>query len=77
MSENKGYEETLKELEEIVLKIEKGEISLDETVALYEKGVGLSKKCSEFLDKAEQKISILKKNADGSYVKENFENGDE
>ncbi|WP_440949047.1 exodeoxyribonuclease VII small subunit [Methanosphaerula subterraneus] len=53
------YEELLKELKTIVQKIEDDETSLDESIALYERGALLVKQCEEMLVKAEMKISQL------------------
>ncbi|MFI3115920.1 MAG: exodeoxyribonuclease VII small subunit [Clostridia bacterium] len=53
------FESMIKELENIVEKLEKGEIPLDKSIELYEKGTNLAMKCNEVLDNAEQKIKIL------------------
>lgn len=59
MAKAKSFEESIKELENIVAVLEKGDCSLDEAVELFEKGVKLSKECHTVLDNAEQKIKIL------------------
>ncbi len=53
------FEESIKELEKIVEALEEGEIGLDESLELFEKGIKLSKACNEMLDKAEKKVSVL------------------
>ena len=53
------FEESIKELEKIVEKLEKGDIGLDESLELFEKGIKLSKVCNKMLDKAEKKVSVL------------------
>lgn len=53
------FEDSIKELEKIVEKLEKGEVGLDESLELFEKGIKLSKACNEMLDKAEKKVSVL------------------
>ena len=53
------FEKSIKELEKIVEALEKGEKSLDESIALFEEGIKLSKECNDYLDKAEKKISVL------------------
>lgn len=53
------FESMIKELEGIVSKMEKGEIPLDKSIELYEKGTNLALKCNEILDKAEQKITYI------------------
>ena len=53
------FEKSIKELEEIVAKLEKGDAGLDESLELFEKGIKLSRDCNEMLDKAEKKVSVL------------------
>ncbi len=63
MPENKqSFENNLKELENVVKTLESGEVSLDEMLTLYEKGISLTKACTSALDEAEQKINVLTKN---------------
>ena len=54
-----SFEKALSELEETVEKLEKGDLSLDESLDLFEKGVSLAKFLRAELDKAEKKIEIL------------------
>ena len=58
-SNNFDFEKSIKELEEIAKSLENEQISLDESIALFEKGVLLSKDCSEYLENAKQKIVTL------------------
>jgi len=58
------FEQSLKELERVVLELEKGELSLDQAIDSFEKGIELSKACSKKLDEAEKKINILVKKED-------------
>ena len=60
----KSFETLIIELEEIVSKMEKGDVPLDKAIELYEKGTKISKKCSEMLDKAEQKITFIENSDD-------------
>jgi exodeoxyribonuclease VII small subunit len=60
-----SFEQSLAELEEIVAQLEAGEKPLDESLALYEKGVAALKRCHAMLDKAEKRIRLLVKGADG------------
>jgi exodeoxyribonuclease VII small subunit len=53
------YEELVSELKEIVRKIEENETGLDESIALYERGAVILKKCEELLSSAELKITML------------------
>lgn len=57
--ENLSFEESLKELDQIVQNLEQGELSLEESMALFERGLGLSKVSQEKLQAAEQKVQIL------------------
>ena len=53
------YEQAYAELETVVSALEKGEQSLDEALAFFERGKGLTKHCAELLDKAELRIRKL------------------
>ncbi len=55
----KSFEQALIELEDIAKRLESGEETLDSTIALFEKGIGLSKICSDKLSEAKQKIDML------------------
>jgi len=59
------FEESLKKLEKIVSRLEKGDIPLDESLKLFEEGVRLSRFCNEKLDEAERRVEILLKNGEG------------
>lgn len=59
LSKDFDFEKSIKELEEIAKSLENEQITLDESIALFEKGVVLSKKCSEYLENAKQKIVTL------------------
>ena len=59
LSKDFDFEKSIKELEVIANSLEKEQISLDESIALFEKGVKLSKDCSEYLESAKQKIVAL------------------
>lgn len=72
MSENKSFEDMMKNLEEIAKDLESGELSLDESVKKFEEGMELSKSCSKILDDAEKKITILIKDANGEITEEKF-----
>lgn len=58
MAEIKKFEESLKELEDIVRRLE-GDMPLDEAVAAFEKGIQLSKICIETLKAQKGKLSLL------------------
>jgi exodeoxyribonuclease VII small subunit len=58
------FEKALKELEEIAVQLEEGDLSLDDSISSFEKGMRLAKFCREKLDEAERKIEILQKGGD-------------
>jgi exodeoxyribonuclease VII small subunit len=70
---NLTFEKALAELEQIVAKLEKGGISLNESLALFEKGVKMSRFLRGELDKAERKVEILLKDEKGNLKAEDFE----
>lgn len=53
------FESALTELETLVQRLEQGELSLEESLALFERGVALTHACRSALDAAEQKVQIL------------------
>ncbi len=69
-----SFEESLKKLETIVDKLEKGDLSLEESLRLFEEGVGLSATCKKELEEAEGKVETLIKQRDGSFKTEPFPN---
>ncbi len=71
--ETPSFEQSLSRLEEIVRHLEKGDLPLNDTLALYEEGTGLIASCSKMLDDAEQKVVRLKKGPDRAPVETEFE----
>ena len=59
------FEEAFKRLEVIVGNLESGDLSLEESMKLFEEGIGLTEACKSRLEDAEQKIQLLLKNSDG------------
>lgn len=55
----KSYEQSMKRIEEIVAILESSELTIDESMKLYEEGVKLTAFCNKYLDNAEQKIIKL------------------
>lgn len=55
----KSFEAAIRRLEEIVETLEGGELSLEESIKIFEEGVGLTRTCSKQLEAAEQKVSTL------------------
>jgi exodeoxyribonuclease VII small subunit len=68
-----SFEESLKKLEAIVDRLEKGDLSLEESLQLFEEGVSLSAACKQELDAAEGKVQMLVKQRDGSLNAEPFQ----
>ena len=68
MSKEINFEETMQELEKIVQELEKGDLNLDDSINKFEEGMKLSKQCSDLLENAEKRITILLK--DGEEIKE-------
>jgi exodeoxyribonuclease VII small subunit len=68
------FEESLKKLEVIVDQLEKGDLALEDSLKLFEEGVGLSAACKKELDEAEGKAQVLIKQRDGSLKAEPFLN---
>jgi exodeoxyribonuclease VII small subunit len=54
-----GFEATLAELESLVDTLEKGDLSLEDSLAAFERGIRLTRACQKALDEAEQKVRIL------------------
>ena len=54
-----GFEQSLKELESLVEKMEQGDLSLEDSLSHFERGVQLSRACQQALKEAEQKVEIL------------------
>jgi len=52
-------EKTITKLNEIVARLESGDLTLEQSLSLYEEGISLSDKCKDYLLKAEQKITKL------------------
>jgi len=72
-NKNMTFEEAMNELEEIVQKLEKGELSLDESIEYFQRGIELSKYCSKKLDEIEKRITVLIEDENGNIKEEPFE----
>jgi exodeoxyribonuclease VII small subunit len=66
--QGQSFEAALKQLEEIVQRLERGELPLEESLKLYEEGIRLSRLCHAKLEEAEGKIELLMKDARGELV---------
>lgn len=63
------FEDALEELEAIASKLDSGELTLEQSIQFYEKGVELAKFCRQKLEEAERKIEVLQKQPDGTMQK--------
>ena len=59
------FEDELKDLEGIVGQIDSGELSLEDSIAAFERGVGLVRSLNQKLDEVERKVELLMRNAQG------------
>ncbi len=64
------FEQQLENLETIVEKLEEGDLSLEDSLSQYEKGIKLTKECQKLLDKAQQKVSILNEESLDKFAKD-------
>lgn len=71
------FETVMKKLEEAVQRLEGGELSLDESLKVFEDGVKAANFCVRKLDEAERKVEILLKQKDGAFAKRAFPLDDE
>jgi exodeoxyribonuclease VII small subunit len=71
-----SFEKSLETLETIVEELESGELTLDEALKRYERGMAAYKECTETLAAAEKRIEVLLKES-GEFKTEPFETGDE
>jgi exodeoxyribonuclease VII small subunit len=67
------FEKSLARLEEVVLRLENPQLSLDDAMKLFEEGVALSRECQRQLEDAEGRVEILLKKADGKLTAEPFD----
>ncbi|HET9533388.1 MAG TPA: exodeoxyribonuclease VII small subunit [Blastocatellia bacterium] len=73
METEKSFESSLRELEEIVEQLEAGDLPLEESLELFERGVRLSRECQKRLDAAERRVEVLLKDQDGTYSTARFD----
>ena len=62
-----SFETALKELESIVTKLERGDVALEESIAIYERGEALKKRCEALLAQAEERVEKIR-TAEGKVV---------
>ena len=73
---NQTFENSLSSLEKIVSQLEEGDLSLEESLKLFEDGVKLSRECQERLNQAERRIEVLLKDENGNPALQIIESGD-
>jgi exodeoxyribonuclease VII small subunit len=64
----RSFEVSLAALEKIVRELERGDVPLEESLRLFEEGIGLSRECQERLNQAERRIETLLRDAEGRPV---------
>jgi exodeoxyribonuclease VII small subunit len=60
-----SFEKALAELEQIVQRLERGDVPLEESVAIYERGEGLKRRCEDLLRQAEARVEKITLDASG------------
>jgi len=61
-----SFEEAMKELETVVDQLERGDVPLDASITLYERGAALKKRCEDELKRAEEKVAAITLDGDGN-----------
>lgn len=61
-----SFEQAMKELEAVVDQLERGDVPLDASIALYERGAALKKRCEDELKRAEEKVAAITLDSDGN-----------
>jgi exodeoxyribonuclease VII small subunit len=73
----KSFETSLEELERIVRELEHGELTLEKSLELFERGVMLSRECQDRLTQAERRIEILMRDSQGRATVRPFDSENE
>lgn len=61
-----SFEDSMQRLDEIVKALEKGDVTLNDSMAMFEEGTALIRRCTTLLDSAQQQVVRLKKGPDGA-----------
>lgn len=77
MARQPTFEESLKNLEEAVARLEKGQVPLDEALACFESGVRGASRCRELLRDVEARVEVLLRDTAGSLRTEALDDDDE
>ena len=70
-----SFETALKELESIVTKLERGDVALEESIAIYERGEALKKRCEALLAQAEERVERIRASEGRAVGTEPFDAG--
>ncbi len=73
MAKQQSFEENLRALEQSVERLESGELSLEESLKLFEEGVKRAGLCQKMLQAVEQRVELLLKDREGRLVREDFD----
>ena len=69
----KSFEEAMQRLEEITQNLESGDLSLEDSIDVFEEGMKLAKFCSKKLEEAEKKVTKLVKEGEGKFSQQPLE----
>ena len=61
-----SFEEAMKELNSVVQQLERGDVALEASIGLYERGAKLKKRCETLLKSAEEKVAAITTDAEGN-----------
>ena len=64
--EEMSFEDAMRELEKVVSDLERGDVPLEQSIALYERGAQLKQRCQTKLKEAEEKVALITEEADGN-----------
>ncbi len=65
-----SFEDSMSHLEEVVHRLEEGQLSLDDSLKTFEEGMKILKKCEAYLKQAEKRIQVLSQDTDGTVTLE-------
>ena len=72
MSQKMSFEDSMRRLEQIVRSLERGDVSLEESLKLFQEGTGLIQSCSKLLDDAQMQVTKILPGVDGAPHEEVF-----
>lgn len=61
-----SFEDAMSELEKVVGALERGDVALEDSIKLYQRGAELKKRCEDKLREAEEKVAVITQDADGN-----------